>query len=136
MTVIKINAITVPEDSGSELGKRFAARQSSMEGTPGFEGFELFEPTDGRTQWLVVTRWESEEAFQRWTDSQDFKNAHAQSAQDGQPGTGQGSSGSGSAHASSGDEASAQAQHSGDDAPRKPVGISAELWSYRVSVTG
>ena len=26
MTVIKINAITVPEDSGDELARRFAAR--------------------------------------------------------------------------------------------------------------
>ena len=32
MTVIKINAITVPEDSGDELAKRFAARAGAVDG--------------------------------------------------------------------------------------------------------
>ena len=32
MTVIKINAITVPADSGDELARRFAARAGSGSG--------------------------------------------------------------------------------------------------------
>src|SRR5918994_718636 len=56
MTVIKINAITVPEDSGDELGRRFAARAGAVDAQDGFEGFELLKPTDGRTTWLDVTR--------------------------------------------------------------------------------
>ena len=57
MTVIKINAITVPEGIGSEVASRFAARAGAVDGTEGFEGFELWQPEDGRNQWLVVTRW-------------------------------------------------------------------------------
>ena len=53
MTVIKINAITVPEGSGSELARRFAARAGAVDGQPGFEGFELLEPTDGRNVFEV-----------------------------------------------------------------------------------
>ena len=59
-TVIKINAITVPEDAGDELARRFAARAGAVDDQEGFEGFELLRPTDDRRQWLVVTRWRDE----------------------------------------------------------------------------
>jgi heme oxygenase (mycobilin-producing) len=77
MTVIKINAITVPADSGDELAQRFAARAGAVDGQDGFEGFELLQPTDDRLQWLVVTRWRDEESFQAWTSSQAFTHGHA-----------------------------------------------------------
>jgi heme oxygenase (mycobilin-producing) len=48
MTVIKINAITVPADTGDELAHRFAARAGAVDNAGGFEGFELLKPTDGR----------------------------------------------------------------------------------------
>ena len=46
MTVVKINAITVPADSGGELARRFAARAGAVDDQDGFEGFELLQPTD------------------------------------------------------------------------------------------
>ncbi|MDZ7678181.1 MAG: antibiotic biosynthesis monooxygenase family protein [Acidimicrobiales bacterium] len=67
--VIKINAITVPADSGDELAKRFAARAGAVDDQPGFEGFELLKPTDDRTTWLVITRWRDEESFEAWVNS-------------------------------------------------------------------
>ena len=76
MTVIKINAITVPEGSGDELAKRFAARAGAVDNQDGFEGFELLRPTDGRNQWLVVTRWRDEESFQAWVSSPAFGHGH------------------------------------------------------------
>ena len=54
MSIIKINAITVPADAGDELAKRFAARAGAVDDQPGFEGFELLKPTDDRVTWLVV----------------------------------------------------------------------------------
>ena len=48
MTVVRINAITVPADSGDELARRFAARAGAVDDQDGFEGFELLKPTDGR----------------------------------------------------------------------------------------
>ena len=77
MTIVKINAITVPEDSGDELGRRFAARAGAVDDQDGFEGFELLKPTDGRTTWLVVTRWRDEESFQAWVNSPAFGHGHA-----------------------------------------------------------
>ena len=77
MTIIKINAITVPENAGDELARRFAARAGAVDGQDGFQGFELLRPTDGRHEWLVVTRWRDEQAFQGWVTSPAFAHGHA-----------------------------------------------------------
>ncbi len=74
--VIKINAITVPAGSGDELAKRFAARAGAVDEQDGFEGFELLQPTDDRTTWLVVTRWRDQAAFDAWVASPAFGHGH------------------------------------------------------------
>jgi heme oxygenase (mycobilin-producing) len=76
MTVIKINAITVPAGAGDELAHRFAARAGAVDDAEGFEGFELLRPTDDRDQWLVLTRWRDEDAFQAWVESPSFAEGH------------------------------------------------------------
>ena len=76
MTIIKINAITVPEEGGDELAKRFGARAGAVDDQDGFEGFELLRPTDDRRTWLVVTRWRDEEAFNAWVSSPAFGHGH------------------------------------------------------------
>ena len=83
MTVIRINAITVPEGGGDELAKRFAARAGAVDDQDGFEGFELLRPTDGRDTWLVVTRWRDDEAFQAWVSSPAFAHGHRAAAEEG-----------------------------------------------------
>jgi heme-degrading monooxygenase HmoA len=105
VTVIKINAITVPEGSGDELARRFAARAGAVDNQDGFEGFELFQPNDGRTTWLVVTRWRDEESFQAWVTSPAFGHGHQ-----GPP----------------------AGAHGGE---RPPVSVSSELWSYQLAQT-
>lgn len=87
MTVIKINAITVPEGSGDELARRFAARAGAVDNQEGFEGFELLRPTDDRNTWLVITRWRDEESFKAWVESPAFSHGH-QGADKPHPGHG------------------------------------------------
>lgn len=86
MTIVKINAITVPDSGGNELAQRFAARAGAVEDQDGFEGFELLRPTDGRSTWLVVTRWRDEEAFAAWLSSSAFTHGHAGAARPGAKG--------------------------------------------------
>jgi heme-degrading monooxygenase HmoA len=76
MTVIRINAITVPADGGQELARRFAERVGAVNNAEGFEGFELLRPTDDRRTWLVITRWRDEEAFEAWVASPAFSHGH------------------------------------------------------------
>ncbi len=85
MTIVKINAITVPADSGDELARRFAHRAGAVDGVDGFEGFELLQPTDGRTTWLVVTRWRDEEAYDAWVHSESFGHGHPHGGEHARP---------------------------------------------------
>src|ERR1700722_16875172 len=100
MTLVKINAISVPADSGDELARRFAARAGAVDDQDGFEGFELLKPTDDRTTWLGGTRGRGEESFRAWLNSPAFGHGHR-----------------------------SQAEREGGQAP-PPVGVSSELWSY------
>lgn len=77
MSVVKINAINVPEGRGADLEARFAKRAGEVDQQPGFEHFELLRPTGDETRYFVYTRWESEEAYRGWIDSQQFKDSHA-----------------------------------------------------------
>jgi heme-degrading monooxygenase HmoA len=77
MSVVKINAIEVPEGAGPELEARFAARAGAVESSPGFQYFQLLRPVEGESRYFVMTWWESEEAFQGWMNSQDFSKGHA-----------------------------------------------------------
>ena len=82
MSVVKINAIQIPDGMGPQLEERFAGRAKMVEQFDGFEDFQLLRPVEGETRYFVYTRWASEEAFQAWKDSQDFANGHATSGGD------------------------------------------------------
>ena len=101
--VIKLNAITVPEGSGDELAKRFAARAGAVDDQEGFEGFELLQPTDDRSTWLVITRWRDEDAFNAWVSSPAFAHGHR-----------------------------SEQERGGGEEPQ-PVSTHSELWSYQVA---
>ena len=68
MTVVKINRLAVPAGQQAELEKRFAARKHSVDGAPGFEGFELLRPVAGEEHYFVLTRWADDESFQALAD--------------------------------------------------------------------
>jgi heme-degrading monooxygenase HmoA len=102
MSVVKINAVHVPEGSGTELESRFAARKHSVDGAPGFEGFQLLRPVSGDTRYFVVTTWADEQSFLDW-------------------------SANGAAAAHAGPPAGAEG-----DAPRRPVATGADLLEFEV----
>ena len=83
MSVVKINAITVPRERFDEFAERFAARAGRVSGAEGFEAFELLRPNDDRDVCLVYTRWRSEEDFQAWMSSPAFQHGHRQHTGDG-----------------------------------------------------
>ena len=103
MSIVKINAITVPAEHGDELAGRFAKRAGEVDDQDGFDGFELLRPTDDRDQWLVLTRWRDEDAFQAWVDSPSFAEGHRSAV-----------------------------ERAGGEAP-KPVSTHSEVWSYEIA---
>jgi heme-degrading monooxygenase HmoA len=76
MSIVRINAITVPKERAEVLEERFAARAGEVSSSPGFEAFELLRPTDERDVYLVYTRWRSQEDFDAWVNSSAFQHGH------------------------------------------------------------
>ncbi|MBW4718847.1 antibiotic biosynthesis monooxygenase family protein [Saccharothrix obliqua] len=76
MAVVKINAIHVPDGSGPELEKRFAARLGAVDSSPGFLGFQLLRPVAGDDRYFVVTQWQTDEDFKNWLEGSG-RAAHA-----------------------------------------------------------
>ena len=108
MSIVKINAITVPAERADVMAQRFAARAGAVGKAEGFEEFQLLRPDDDRTTWLVYTRWRDEESFEAWRTSQAF--------------------GQGGAHGGGG----APPQQGGQTAQSGPVATGSELWSFRL----
>lgn len=104
MSVVKFNVLTVPEGAGATLEERFAKRAGMVENQPGFEEFQLLRPVEGTDKYLVYTRWRSEEDFQNWMNSQDFKRGHS--------------------------EGGKESPHGGDKP--KPAASDSEVWGYEV----
>jgi heme-degrading monooxygenase HmoA len=88
MSVVRINAITVPAERADELLARFANRAGQVSKMPGFEAFELLRPTDDRDVFLVYTRWSTQADFDNWLNDQAFQQGHAAHAKGGPVSTG------------------------------------------------
>ncbi|AMM22052.1 hypothetical protein AX769_20245 [Frondihabitans sp. PAMC 28766] len=116
MSVVKINAIHVPEGHGAELEKRFAARKHSVDGSKGFEGFQLLRPVKGDDRYFVVTTWDTEESFQDWA-ANGAKAAHGHGAP------------TGGAHAAA---TPADGAHHGGEGAQGPVATGADLLEFEV----
>lgn len=111
MSIVKINVLTVPAEQREVLEQRFASRAGAVEGSDGFEWFELLRPVEGTDQYLVYTRWRSEEDFQAWMNGS-MKAAH-----------GGGGAGAG--------EGGGKGAGEGGERPR-PAASGATLWSFEV----
>ncbi len=114
MSYVVVNAITVPAAQADELAARFAGRAGMVESADGFERFELLRPADSREQWLVMTSWRDQAAFEAWIASAAFGQAHGAAA-------------AGGAHPGGGHPGSAP----GGGAPA-PVASANEIWAFTV----
>jgi heme-degrading monooxygenase HmoA len=77
MSVVVINAVTVPPGSREPFEARFRGRAGHVSKSEGFEAFELLRPTEGG-RYLVYTRWRSQEDFDAWRKSTYFQEGHRQ----------------------------------------------------------
>lgn len=78
MSIVVINALNVPPNSGTELESRFAARKHSVDGAPGFEGFQLLRPVAGEDRYFVYTQWATREDYETWRTNRAPRDHSAQ----------------------------------------------------------
>jgi heme-degrading monooxygenase HmoA len=73
--VIVMNRIPVAEGREQDFEQTFVGRDRAVDKMPGFIDMQVLRPTEGRT-YVVLTRWQSQEAFKAWTSSEAFIAAH------------------------------------------------------------
>ena len=76
MVVVVANRIPVAKGWEAEFERRWANRKWSIATSPGFLRTEVLRPVKGDT-YVVMTHWRSMEDFERWTGSEAFREAHA-----------------------------------------------------------
>lgn len=79
--IVVENHIPVKNEYREQFEKLFSSGTRYVQNAPGFVRNEVLRPTRGET-YIVQTYWESQEAFQNWVRSEDFKKAHSAPAPD------------------------------------------------------
>jgi heme-degrading monooxygenase HmoA len=84
--IVVANRIQVAAGHEAAFEKRFEGRAGLVEKHPGFIRLEILRPKavpmhgqmlGGSSYYVVLTYWETEQAFLDWTESDDFRQAHA-----------------------------------------------------------
>ncbi|MDN5697180.1 MAG: antibiotic biosynthesis monooxygenase [Rubrobacter sp.] len=70
------NRLPVKEGRASEVVERFAESRGNVQNFPGFVSMEVLCSED-EMEVLVITRWQSREAFDSWVESDSFRQAHS-----------------------------------------------------------
>jgi len=78
--IVVCNRIPVNPDYTEAFEARFLQRAGLVDGMPGFISFQILRPTQPDMPYVVMTFWESKEHFEAWTNSDEFKQGHAQSS--------------------------------------------------------
>ena len=73
--IVVMNKIPVAEGREEAFMERFRSRAGLVDGEPGFVRNMVLRPLKGDYH-VVMTFWESLEAFQAWTRSEAFRKAH------------------------------------------------------------
>jgi heme oxygenase (mycobilin-producing) len=76
MYYVVANRVPVAPGWEERFEERFRNRAGQVEQQAGFVSMEILKPRSEGAPWVVLTRWENEEAFHNWIGSEDFKAAH------------------------------------------------------------
>ena len=76
---IAMNRFKIKKGMEEEFIEIWKQRDSYLDEVPGFQSFNLLQGTsfDDYTLFASHTVWESEQAFEAWTQSEAFRKAHA-----------------------------------------------------------
>jgi heme-degrading monooxygenase HmoA len=78
MPYIAMNNFLVAAEQAQQFEARWQRRRSYLQGTPGFKSFQLLrgDVQDGQVHYVSHSTWESLAAFEAWTHSESFVQAH------------------------------------------------------------
>jgi heme oxygenase (mycobilin-producing) len=73
------NRIHVAAEYAEQFEARFRDRAGLVDTMPGFVSNQVLRPANPGDPYVVLTWWESREAFLAWTSSEEFRQGHARS---------------------------------------------------------
>ena len=73
--IVVSNRIQVAKGHEKEFEERFQGRAGLVDKMPGFIRLEILKPIKS-DYYVVLTYWESSDAFHAWSESPEFKEAH------------------------------------------------------------
>lgn len=79
---IAINFIQCEEHYVQRFEELFLSRAHAIDKLPGFIDMEVLRPSQSRDEYLIVSRWKSEDDFNTWTRSPEFLEGHKRGFED------------------------------------------------------
>ncbi|WP_270182389.1 antibiotic biosynthesis monooxygenase family protein [Alkalihalobacillus sp. CinArs1] len=73
---VVMNELKVPDEHKAVMKERFGKSAESMKNVEGCLEFLFLEQPSENGKLIVFTKWEDEDAYQKWIHSDSFKNAH------------------------------------------------------------
>ncbi|MQA92291.1 MAG: antibiotic biosynthesis monooxygenase [Gemmatimonas sp.] len=73
------NRLYVAPEFAERFEGRFRERAGLVDKMPGFISNQVLRPVNPGDPYVVLTWWESREAFRAWTESEEFRVGHARS---------------------------------------------------------
>ncbi|RMH73848.1 MAG: antibiotic biosynthesis monooxygenase [Gemmatimonadetes bacterium] len=80
--VVTINYIHCQAHYRQRFEELFATRAHAIDRVPGFIEMHVLRPKDMESDYLIVSFWENEAAFQSWTTSPEFIEGHKRGFED------------------------------------------------------
>jgi heme-degrading monooxygenase HmoA len=77
-----INYISCKPEYRQRFEQLFATRAHATERMPGFIDMHVLRPRVGNGEYLIVSFWETEEAFKAWRQSPEFLEGHRRGFED------------------------------------------------------
>ncbi len=76
---IAMNRFVVPRENAAEFEERWLSRDSRLHELPGFVAFHMLKGSeeDGRILYASHTVWKTEDHFNGWTRSRQFRDSHS-----------------------------------------------------------
>lgn len=74
------NRIYVNPEYADAFEERFQQRAGLVDAMDGFISNKVLRPVNEGDPYIVLTFWESRQAFEAWTQSEAFRKGHAQSS--------------------------------------------------------
>ncbi len=86
--IVSMFHVQVPAEMAARFEQSWKHRAGQVDKMAGFRGLEVLRNGEEPGTYIVLTRWESKEDFERWAHSPEFVAGHARSGQTGAQGGG------------------------------------------------